>query len=294
MLIALPTCANLPDWEVDDAPLHSAFADRGIDIRRPVWDDPDVDWSGFRACLIRTTWDYQEKRDAFVVWAKRVARKTPLFNPYEIIRWNTHKSYLRDLERVGVPVTPTVWLGVGEQVDVGQVLRDRGWDRAFLKPAVGATSRETLRFDATSSGLASAEAHLHRMLPHEAMLLQPYLSAVETRGELSVVFIDGTFSHAVRKIPVPGDYRVQNDFGASDEPVTLTDDELALAYRCIAAIGARSSGRLLYARTDFLFDDEGAPRLSELELVEPSLYFRHAPLAAKRLADALCRRLADS
>ncbi|MCH7700355.1 MAG: hypothetical protein IID37_01590 [Planctomycetes bacterium] len=291
MRIALPTCSNLPDWEVDDGPLHAAFADRGVDVERPVWDDARIDWSRYRACLIRTTWDYQEKRQAFVAWAQRIAQMMPLFNPCTIVEWNTHKSYLRDLEQRGLPVTPTVWLNPGELVDLSRILSERGWHRAFLKPAVGATARETLRFEATSAGLADAERHLHRMLQTETMLLQPYWSSVETGGELSAIFVDGRLTHAVRKVPVPGDYRVQDDFGASDELITLSDDEVALARRCMAAVEPNGHEPLLYGRVDFLCDDDGRLRLSELELVEPSLFFRHCPTAADALAEALCRRL---
>jgi len=291
MRIALPTCAKLPDWEVDDAPLHAALQQRGVEVVRPVWDQPGFDWSSCAACLIRTTWDYQEKHDAYVAWAKRVSTQTRLFNPFEIVRWNTHKTYLRDLAQRGIPVTPTEWLEAGSDVDLRGVLDERGWGKAFLKPAVGATARETLRFEATSAGIAEAEAHLHRLLPNEMMLLQPYLDSVETQGELSAVFFDGRFSHGVRKIPVLGDYRVQDDFGAHDEPATFTDDELALAKACLDAVTEADGTRPLYARTDFLRDHEGQLRLSELELVEPSLFFRHAPQAAQTLTDALLGRI---
>jgi len=326
MLIALASCASLPDWETDDHRLHEALANRGVEVATPAWDDDTFNWSRCDACLIRTTWDYQQRLGQFLVWLDRVAKMTRLFNPLPIVRWNTHKSYLRDLASRGVPVTPTVWLEPGSQIDLTRVLADRAWRKAFLKPAIGATARETVRFDATPEGIAAAEAHLDRMLRQETMLLQPYLDTVETHGEVSAVFFDGTFSHGVRKIPVPGDYRVQNDFGASDEPWSFTDDELALARRCIDAVARRcldssppiESGTTIepakgmeqvapaeavapddvaplpYARVDFLRDHQGQLRLSELELVEPSLFFRHAPDAAETLAEALLTRVHDA
>ena len=119
------------------------------------------------------------------------------------------------------------------------------------------------------------------------MMLQPYVEQVERDGEWSAIFIDGDYSHGVRKVPVAGDYRVQDDFGATDMPATFTVDELALARSIVEAVEAD----LLYARVDFLRDEHGDLRLTELELVEPSLFFRHAPEAAERLADGLLRRL---
>ena len=275
MTLALATCATVPHWEVDDRPFHAALRARGIDAIEAVWDDPAIDWASFDAVVIRTTWDYQEKRDAFVAWAERLP--VPLHNPVDIVRWNTHKSYLRDLEARGVPIVPTEWLDRGTAPDIASICERRGWRRAFLKPCVGATSRETLRFDL---GDPNAQAHVDRLLPYEDLMLQPYLSRVESDGELSAIFIDGDLTHAVRKVPVPGDYRVQDDFGATDYPIDFPDIPLAKA--AIDAVG-RS---LLYARADFLMSDNGL-RLTELELVEPSLFFRHGPQAAEALAGAI-------
>lgn len=287
MRIALATCSNLPDWEVDDQPLHAALRRRGVEIAHPVWDDRAVPWEDFDACLIRTTWDYMEKREAFVLWAEDVQHRTRLFNPASIVRWNTHKSYLRELGAGGAPVLPTVWLPRGAAVDVRAEMAARGWTRAFIKPMVGATARETLRVESTDASLDEAQAHLDRMLAAEDMMLQPYLPSVETEGERSAIFIDGRLSHAVRKVPVRGDYRVQDDFGAHDEPAALTEEEGAMACSVVGQVKAD----LLYARVDFLLDDAGHPRLTELELVEPSLFFRHEPRAGQVLAEALCRRI---
>jgi glutathione synthase/RimK-type ligase-like ATP-grasp enzyme len=273
----------VPAWEVDDRPFHAALASRGIDAPQIVWDDPSADWSAVDAVLIRTTWDYQEKRDAFVAWAESIKPPVSLFNPAGIIRWNTHKSYLRDLEARGVPIIPTEWLARRTRPDIASLCRQRGWQRAFLKPCVGATSRETLRFDA---GDPLAQQHADRLLAEEDVMLQPYLSRVETEGELSAVFIDGELTHGVRKVPLPGDYRVQDDFGAKDFAIAFPD--VALATRAVEA--AAVGQRLLYARADFIKSDNGL-QLTELELVEPSLFFRHSLNAADRLAQAVSNLL---
>ncbi len=287
MHIALPTCSKLPDWEVDDRPLFEAFGERGVRISHPVWDDASIDWRAFDACLIRTTWDYQEKHEAFIAWAEQVDQVTRLFNPLSIVRWNSHKTYLRDLAERGAPIAPTVWLDADTKANVKEIVNSHGWERAFIKPFIGSTSRETLRFDADEEGLSAAQAHLDRLLPNEGVMIQPYLERVETEGELSAIFIDGEITHTVRKIPVPGDYRVQDDFGASDEPLAFGDAELDLARRIMRLV----EGDLLYGRVDFLRDNSGQLCLSELELVEPSLFFRHGGHAGKLLAEALTRRL---
>ncbi len=202
-------------------------------------------------------------------------------------------DYLRELADRGVRTVPTEWVEAGTTVDVARVLRERAWTGGFLKPAIGATSRETLRFDTTPTALTRAQAHLERLAARETMLLQPYLSSVEAGGEISAVFIDDQLSHSLRKLPPPGDYRVQDDFGATDEPFELDTTEQEQAAQAVHAAAAASGLRepLLYARADFLRNDRGQLCLIELEAVEPSLFCRHDPTAADRLAAALTRRL---
>lgn len=289
MLLALATRSDLPTWEVDDRRFHDALARAGVPFERPVWDDPAVDWRRYGAVLIRTTWDYQDKLPAFRAWAARAAAATRLFNPEPVVAWNVHKSYLRELAAAGVPQAPTRWLDRGAAVDVAALVRAAGWREGFLKPCVGATARETLRFGADADGLRRAQAHVDRLLPHEDLMLQPFLPAVLGRGEWSAIFVDGVVTHCVRKVPAPGDYRVQDDFGAKDEPYAPSAAERALAAQAMAVV-ERRFGRLLYGRTDFLWQDDGSCVLTELELVEPSLFFRHGPQAADALVAALAAR----
>lgn len=305
MEIALATCSNLPDWEVDDRPLVAALEARKVRVIQPAWDDPRTDWSALDACLIRTTWDYMDRQVAYAAWAETVAEATLLFNPPGVVRWNTDKRYLRELEAAGIPGAPTIWLPQGSRPDVAELLATRGWRQAFLKPWIGATARETLRFRADPTGIADAQEHLDRVLPCEGMMLQPYLETVETEGERSAIFFEDesgelAFSHAVVKRPVPGDYRVQDDFGASDEPIEPTAREMEIARAAVAAVQrpglwpGEPDDRLLYARVDLLQGEDDEVFVTELELVEPSLFFRHAPEAAETLADALLRRIASS
>lgn len=299
MRLALATRSDLPSWEVDDRHLHRALRERGFAFDLAVWDDPAVDWSRYHAVLIRTTWDYQDKLAAFLAWSERVAAVTRLSNPAAVVRWNTHKHYLRDLARAGVALAPTVWLPRGTAVDVARVVATNGIREGFLKPCVGATARETLRFAIDRDGLAAAQAHVERLVPNEDLMLQPFLRSVTERGEWSAIFVDGRITHCVRKVPVPGDYRVQDDFGARDERYEPTASERATAERVMAIATARGGpcpaadgAPFLYGRADFLWNDDGACVLTELELVEPSLFFRHAPDAADVLADAWLARLA--
>jgi hypothetical protein len=322
--IALATCEHLPDWETDDASLHRALIDRGVELHRPAWTDPSFDWASCDAVVIRTTWDYTSRVQAFIGWAERIGGVTRLFNPAPVVRWNTHKTYLRDLAAHGVPTVPTLWVDPGESIDLADAMRERNWRRGFIKPAIGATARETMRFvteggatarDYPTPGadglpvkdrsratippvydLPSAERHLARLQRRgETALVQPYLASVEFAGEFSAIFVDGEMTHTIRKTPAPGDYRVQDDFNGRDEPFAMPPEHTAFARQAVDAACAvlGEAGRdLLYARVDFLLDDTARPNLTELEAVEPSLFLRHCPAAAERLADAITRRAA--
>ena len=296
MRVALPTYADHPDWEVDDHPLHAALEARGAQVEQPIWNDATVDWSRFDGVLLRTTWDYFDHQPAFVAWARRVAERVPLFNPADVVRWNTEKTYLRHLADHGVPTIPTVWLDGSDLAAAANqdgvlegILNAHGWERAFFKPVVGATAVHTLRFHRDEAPRArdflSPLAQAGR-----AMQLQPYLDTVERQGEVSVVVLDGQATHGVRKVPVPGDYRVQDDHGASDEPWQPPEAVVADSLHAVAVAEA-VVGPLLFARADWILDGTGQHLMCELELVEPSLFFRHAPHAANVLAEGFLGRL---
>lgn len=288
--IALASCAPLPPVEDDEAPLRDALITLGYAVTEPVWDDATVDWRGFAAVILRMTWDYSERLPAFLAWAAQTSTLTRLVHDIDIVRWNTDKRYLRDLsEEEGFALAPTVWLERGDRVALDQLLAGRRWVQGLIKPRIGANARETLRFDVTPAGIAMAQAHLDRLLPDEPLILQAYLPSVEREGELSACFVDGDYTHGVRKTPVGGDFRVQEDYGATDVAHVFTSEELGLAKAIVDAAQRRLGQPLLYARVDFLRSADGALLLNELEIVEPCMFFRHGPHAGQRLAEAVHR-----
>ena len=291
--VALARCSTLPDWEVDDLPLHRALEALGVECLQPSWDDPSFSWASCDLVIPRLTWDYQDRAEDFLLWLARVDKESQLLNPLPLIRWNIDKRYLRALSETGLIETPeSVWFpkqpADAPLPELAQICAERGWRRAFLKPVIGATAQGTLRFDADQpEGLEAARAHLTRWLPKRGMILQRYHEEVEREGEFSLIYFDGSFSHGVQKIPVSGDYRVQDDYGASDHPWSPPED---WQKRCLTLLQGLTVCPL-YMRFDFLRGQAGEPRLIELELIEPSLFFRHDDAAAGRLAASILRRI---
>jgi hypothetical protein len=280
--VAIVTWSGLPQLDSYDVPILAALAELGLEARPCIWDDPAVDWSVPRAVVVRTAWDSHLRRDAFVAWAGKVGRLTRLFNPADVLRWNTHKGYLRELEAKGVPVTPTVWVPKGGAPDVAALMRERGWEALVMKPVISAGALKTYRFGRVA--LEAAQAQLEALAGEGEVMVQPYLTAFEREGERSYLFFDGEFSHAVRRPP-----------GLKDSPLPFAEphafdappDELALAHEVLAAVGRP----LLYARVDVATDNAGRTRLQELEVTEPRLFLTLDARAPGRLARAIQKKL---
>ncbi|MCZ8133095.1 MAG: hypothetical protein O9284_17650 [Steroidobacteraceae bacterium] len=283
--IALATTAFARPLDEDFAPLAEALRGLGAQVEDPGWDDAGVDWSSYSLVLMRATWNYHDDLTAFLAWADHVARSSRLCNPPALVRWNTHKRYLLELERAGVPVIPTT---VTEP--------DAAWTppaaaEYVVKPAVGAGSRGARRCRAVE--LAAARTHARELqAAGKALVTQPYLESVDSNGETALIWFDGEFSHAIRKGPLltPGGGATAALF--APESITAraaAADELEVGRRALAAI---PGGAPLYARVDLIRDGAGQPRVLELELTEPSLFFAYAPGSAERFARRVLARAA--
>jgi hypothetical protein len=273
--IALVTHAGLPQLATDERPLIPALAELGVRAQPAVWTDPDVDWGAFDAALVRSTWDYHLRREEFLQWIDRASRGTRLWNPAPILRWNSHKSYLRDLQERGIPIVPTVWSDGTRSL--AQILDDRAWSDAVFKPVISAAAHRTHRVRRNS--LDVAEPLYRALCQEQTVLVQPYLSSVERHGEHSLVFLAGEFSHAVDR---PAVLAAEKGF-PGEEPVAASAAERALGARALDAVGSPT----LYARVDVAPDAAGALRLMELELVEPTLFLASDPGAVSAFARAI-------
>jgi glutathione synthase/RimK-type ligase-like ATP-grasp enzyme len=290
--IALVTARAARGLDEDMPPLLAACAAAGARAEIADWDDEAVEWPRFDAVLLRSAWDYAERRREFLSWAERVAAHSALFNPLPVVRWNSDKHYLRDLAQAAVPVVPTSYAETA--ADAPRVLADFLAQHAsrelVVKPAIGAGARGSRRHD--RSATAEILAHVHSLLESgRSVMLQPYLEDVDIRGESALMFIGGHFSHAVRKgALLPRGAPATAGLFAPEEISALEPDaaELAAAERVLARVPFEG---LLYARVDLVRDGEGQPRLLELEVTEPSLFLAHQPGAAERLVSEVLARL---
>lgn len=290
--VAIATCAAFPGLEDDDRLLVDALGARGVVAEPCAWTDPGTDWSQYDLVLIRSTWDYSLDRPAFLAWCERVAAVSRLENPLDLVRWNTDKTYLRDLEAAGIPIVPTQFLDPGD--DPHGWVPPEGSATFVVKPTVSAGSRDTIRHPNDPAGLAQAREQVSALLAAgRGVMVQPYLDSVDEVGETAQMLLGGRYSHAIRKgqmLHVGGGGEQVNGTYMKEriDPREPQDDERALAERIADAI---PGGRPLYARIDLIRGADGSPVLLELELTEPSLFFLHGGQAAERMADAVLSRL---
>jgi glutathione synthase/RimK-type ligase-like ATP-grasp enzyme len=269
------------DVEDPDTPLvRDALSAHGIRSAIVSWRDPDVRWAEYSHALLRSPWDYFPRPHAFLEWLDAASRVTRVVNPPALVRWNLDKRYVAALAQAGLPVIPTVYVAPGES------LRWEGADDFVVKPTISAGARDSGRY--TARDLAAARAHVTRL--HAAgrtAMVQPYVRAIDTEGERALVFLEGSFSHAIRKEAVlrhaVGDNGPQNPH-PNPTSFSPTPEELDAAQRILRAAHALSGAEAFYARVDLVPGPQG-PLLLELEVIEPFLFLTFAPGALGRFTE---------
>jgi glutathione synthase/RimK-type ligase-like ATP-grasp enzyme len=282
LTVALATCAGVPDLDEDGPALVAALREHGVEARAGVWDDPVVDWDACELVVLRSTWDYAERRDEFLDWIDRLPH---VLNAPDVVRWNTDKRYLDELAAARLPVVPTRFLEPGDPLEPPS-------ERFVVKPAISAGGRNAASYEAHE--LELARRHLEALhAARRAVMVQPYLEGVDVVGETALIWLGGEYSHAVTKSALlrrgqrPGSELYLEE---TIEARAASPEELAVGARVLAALPF-DPATLLYARIDLLPMPEG-PVVLEVELTEPSLFLSYDASAAARLAEAISRRLA--
>jgi glutathione synthase/RimK-type ligase-like ATP-grasp enzyme len=300
--IGIVTGEAWPSLTDSDRLLADELEGRGHAVRPAIWDDPAVAWAEFDLVVLRSCFDYHETPEAFRDWLDRVAATdATVLNPVPVLRWNMHKFYLEALIEAGVEILETAFVAAGSNTQLVDVLRDRGWDQAVVKPAIATSSANAWRTDLESA--STDQERFEAALADGDHLVQAYAPEIAD-GERSLVFIDESFSHAWRSIPAEDEFRSHGRFGGTaesfDPPAELVDQAAAvletartITDRETAAEDGWETGAedgFTYARVDGI-ERDGRFVLMELELVEPFLGLHRSADAPARLADAVLERL---
>ena len=280
------------DWYVqnvldEDNLVLDALREQGLKVEKKDWADPEFDWSTTRSVIFRTTWDYFDRYSEFAPWLEKISKVCTLLNSAEIINWNIDKHYLGDLMDAGLNVAPTHYIKRGSNTTLQDLFNKTGWNEAVLKPTISGAARHTYRLNPKTA--IKHESILKTLLQNEDMIFQEFLNDIVSFGEISLMFIGGEFTHAIRKIAKEGDFRVQDDHGGRVVDHNATKEEIEFGFASLEACPFETA----YARIDVVRDNDGKLSLCELELIEPELWFRNNPDSSTILAKA-CKKILDS
>jgi glutathione synthase/RimK-type ligase-like ATP-grasp enzyme len=282
--IALLTCERLPELNPADRALIPLFAVQDIVAVPVVWNAPDVRWQDFSALIVRTTWDYYKEAEAFRRWLDAMEQiGVPVFNPVSVVRDNMHKFYLKRFQEKGITIIPTLFSAASAPLAFDE-LQTQGWEKVVIKPAISAGSFLTDSYELS----ALKRDRFQEIVSQGDWLIQPYLPEIATAGELSMIFFNGKFSHAVLKKPKAGDFRVQKQYGGQYQRVDPSPELLQLGQRI-----ATLENDLLYARVDGVIIDNQF-HLMELELIEPDLYFEFGDDISKRFVESVMEKISKT
>ena len=267
------------------AALRPAIEARGGTLTEMDWHAPLGAFRQFDLALLGTAWDYQDQPQIFLAKLEAIAGDgTIICNPPDLVRWNMDKRYLRDLECAGARIIPTIWSPDPGPADIAAAFEQFACDKLVVKRQIGAGGLGQHIFQ--RGAVPDEDWHMG----HSAML-QPFLPAIQQEGELSFVFIDGAFSHAIRKTAAPDDYRIQSLYGGLEAAYEAADEDIACASEILRAMPGDTP---LYARIDMLRSDDDGLLLMEAEAIEPYLYPEQGAELGQKMAEAICGRMSGT
>ncbi|WP_046757582.1 ATP-grasp domain-containing protein [Kordia jejudonensis] len=275
------TDAYIDNVLLEDQLVKEALEKEGLSVLKLAWDDPNFDWNTTKYALFRTTWDYFDRFPEFANWLKIVEQKTILLNSAKTIHWNIDKHYLQDIAKAGVKIVPTHFMEKGDTRTLAELHQELGWKQTVLKPCISGAARHTYKLNLQT--LEKHETLYQKLIAEESMMLQPFMEQIITKGEISLIVINGSYTHAILKKAKAGDFRVQDDFGGSVHEYNPSQAEIDFAENAVKACIEAP----IYARVDIIWDNDDKLAISELELIEPELWFRHNNDAATQLAKGI-------
>ena len=265
--------------------LKKALEKHGLKVVRKDWADPDFDWGSTKCAIFRTTWDYFDRFEEFKAWLERVEGETQFINPISQIRWNMDKHYLQDLVDKGIRVIETEYIKKGDRRELNSIITESGWADVILKPTIAGAARHTYKLN--PQNIDDHEDIFSELIAEEDMMLQPFQHNIAIKGEVSFMVMGGEFTHAILKKAKSGDFRVQDDFGGTVHNYEASQTEITFAEKVVRTCNPLPA----YARVDVMWDNDDELAISEVELIEPELWFREHPEAANVLAREIVERI---
>jgi hypothetical protein len=276
---------NIRTVLIEDNLAKEALERKGLKVTRTNWDNPTFDWTETHFAIFKTTWDYFDRFDEFSKWLEETSRKTKFINPIETILWNIDKHYLLDLKAKGINIPDTLFIEAGDNRTLSRLFNESGWKDCIIKPSISGAARHTYKLNKLN--IPEYESIYRELISKESMMLQEFQYSVPLEGEITFVVFGGKFSHSILKKAKQGDFRVQDDFGGTVHDYIASNDEIKFAEDVVALCTPVP----VYGRVDVIIDNNKRMAVSELELIEPELWFRNKPASADMYADTVLKEI---
>lgn len=262
----------------EDELVINALKEKNLSVVKKDWNDSIFDWETTRSILFRSTWDYFDKFELFKKWFNKTKNKCLMINSTETIEWNIDKRYLLDLQEHQIPIPNSEFIKRGSSIDLSLLMQKKNWNEIVVKPTISGAAKNTYRLK--EEEIIQFGPTWEKLIYKEDFIVQEFQNNVISEGEVAMIVIGGKFTHAVLKKAKEGDFRVQDDFGGSIAIYNPSEEMVKLAEKCTRILTPIPS----YARVDIIWDNLRELAVSELELIEPELWFRLNPNAAQKLA----------
>lgn len=267
--------------ESEDDKLLYFLKEKGLTIDLVIWNNPHINWEDYQVAILKSPWDYFDLIEDFYTWLDLLAtKKVKLLNPINVVRWNSDKRYLKEIEAAGLKIIPSIFINKQNRVSLKHFFDEFNTDKLIVKPCISGGAKNT--FKVTIDHVEAVNHQLNHLLQEEDFIIQPFLPEILESGEWSFIFFNGTYSHSLIKKAKPGDFRVQPAHGGSVHPQNPDHDLIAMAQQYVDLFAKNC----LYARVDGTFVN-GEFLLMELELIEPFLFLNTAPENYDRYYEAL-------
>lgn len=267
--------------ESEDDKLLNFLKEKGLNIEKVIWNDPAINWQDYTLAILKSPWDYFDLINDFYDWLNQLENfKVRLLNPIDVVKWNSNKLYLQEIEAAGLKITPSTFIRKQESVNLNEFFGKYGVDKLIVKPSVSGGAKNT--FKVIADNVSEVNQKLNNLLQEEDFIVQPFLPEILENGEWSFIFFNGAYSHSLVKQAKPGDFRVQPAHGGSVHPQNPGEEQIAIAQQYINLFAKNC----LYARVDGTFVN-GEFLLMELELIEPFLFLNTDPQNYERYYKAL-------
>jgi len=253
----------------------------GLKTKIISWSDKNFDFTQTKLALFRTIWDYFDRFIEFKIWLEKVKNQTILINSYQTINWNMDKHYLLDLQNNGINIPESIFIHKGEKINFQEIFKNKKFNEIVIKPTVSGAARNTFRL--SKSNYQQKEKLIINLLKTQDFIIQPFIKSITSFGEISIMLINGEYTHSVIKKAKKGDYRVQDDHGGSVELFIPTKEQINFAIKTYNACNPKP----LYARVDIIIDNNQKLAISEIELIEPEFWYRFNKLSATKIAKSI-------